>query len=101
MREAGKHLEKALAASEQRGPAALALAQCLEKVGEIPQALHYYRLAAEAGAAADQLEERSEALYRAGKLAVRMKLAKFARYLAELLRLDPNHREAALLMQCT
>ena len=36
------------------------------------------------------------------KLALRIKQIKLAqRYLAELLRIDPNHRDAAVLMQCT
>ena len=102
LREACSHFEKALADAGYRGLAALELGRSLEKMGEVPQALRYYRLAAESATAIDQREEKKESLYRAGKLALRIKQIKLAqRYLAELLRIDPNHRDAAVLMQCT
>jgi len=102
LRDACQQFEKALAHAGQRGPAALELGRCLEKLGEVPQALRHYRLAAESATSADQLEEKKESLYRAGKLALRIKLARLAqRYLAQLLRIDPNHRNAAVLMQGT
>jgi tetratricopeptide (TPR) repeat protein len=102
LRDAGQHFEKALADNRQRSSAALELGHCLEKLGEFPQALRNYRLAAEAATSPDQTEEKKESLYRAGKLALRIKLARLAqRYLAQLLRIDPSHRDAAVLMQCT
>jgi tetratricopeptide (TPR) repeat protein len=101
-REARRHFEKALPDAGQRGPAALALGQCLEELGELPEALRFYRLAAESGSSADQEDVKKESLYRAAKLALRIKLARLAqRYLAELIRIDPNHRKAAVLMQST
>ena len=101
LREACRHFEKALLDTGYRGPAALELGRCLEKIGEVPQALVHYRQAAQS-ANADQTEEKKESLYRASKLAVRVKLIRLAhRYLAELLRIDPAHREAAMLMQST
>lgn len=101
LREACRHFEKALTDAAWRGPAALELARSLEKMGDVPPALAHYRLAA-SSATADQIEEKKDSLYRAGNLAVRIKLIRLAqRYLAELLRIDPSHRDAAKLMQGT
>jgi tetratricopeptide (TPR) repeat protein len=101
IREARDHFKAALSDPACRCGAALELGRCDELFGELPEALKHYRLAAES-ANTERMEQKKAALYAAAKLALRIKLAKLAeRYLARLLRIDPNHREAILLMQCT
>ena len=99
-RTACKEFEEALASPEQRGAAALELGECLAQFFEYPQALKYYRLAAESALAKEQVEIRKEALYRAAELASRVKLRRPARrYLTELLAIDPNYRDAPQLLE--
>jgi tetratricopeptide (TPR) repeat protein len=102
LREACQAFEKALEGELERGLAALELGDCREQLGELPEALRNYRLAAERTRSPGQLAEKKDALYRAAKIALRVKLGRLARrYLAELLRIDPRHRDAEVLMQCT
>ncbi|HMC11555.1 MAG TPA: tetratricopeptide repeat protein, partial [Pirellulaceae bacterium] len=102
LREACEHLEKALGGSEERCAAAFELGDCHAQLGDLPQALRYYRLAAETPAAVGPSEAQKESLYQAGKLARRVKLAKLAnRYLTQLVRIDPHHRDTAALVQST
>ncbi|MDX1945444.1 MAG: tetratricopeptide repeat protein [Pirellulaceae bacterium] len=100
LREACARFTEALADAEQAGPAAYALGICLVEAKEVPEALKHFRLAAEAAARAGQFEVQKESLYQAGVVALRLKLFKLARrYLAELAKLDPNHRDAPALLQ--
>ena len=99
IRARGVHFEqRPLVSSEDL--AGHALANCLQQLDDVPGAMRHYRLAAESAIWTEQASSRNEALLQAGKMAVQMKLSKLAqRYLGELLRVDPNHREAAQLMQ--
>ena len=98
LREAIKHLELALGHPNERALAAFELGECQFQFGEVAQAMHFYRLAAET-ALADQAACRKQALYQSGVLALRMKLPKnAARYLRELVRIDPRYRDAASLL---
>jgi tetratricopeptide (TPR) repeat protein len=98
--EACQFFEKAQASRDHRAAAELRLGECFEKRGDVAGALHHYRASAEAAMGTYRIEEQKESLYRAGKLALRIKLAILAeRYLVQLLRIDPSHREAAVLMQ--
>jgi tetratricopeptide (TPR) repeat protein len=71
LEEACRQFEKALADSDFCGPAALSLGRCLERLGDVPQALRHYRQAIEGGMA-------GEAGPLAGKLARRIKLGRLA-----------------------
>jgi tetratricopeptide (TPR) repeat protein len=73
--EALEHLQRALAGAEERCRAALELARCYSDTGDVPQAMHFYRVAADA-ALPEQSSEKKEALRRAGSLAMRMKMPK-------------------------
>ena len=66
-----------------KGPAALEMADCLERSNQIPEALQYYRVAADSPPPADdQPDCRLPALYRAGVLASQLQLPRLAeRYL--------------------
>jgi len=80
---------KALAACE--------MADCLEQSGKIVEALQYYRMASES-AQPEQAECKKLALYRAGSLALNMRLHRLAkRYLDRLVRLDPDYADSAEL----
>lgn len=99
LRDAMHHLELALHDSVVKALAAFELGECQLQLGDVPQAMRYYRLAAE-NALAEQAACRKAALYQAGMLALRMKLFKnAARYLRELVRVDPKFRDAAALLQ--
>jgi tetratricopeptide (TPR) repeat protein len=100
--EACQHFERALTDAAVRPKAALELARCQERLGDLPAALKHYRLAAES-AGERHCEEQVAALVAAGKLALRIKLARQAqRYLKRVLMLDAENREAlALLEQLT
>ncbi len=98
LRDAIKHLELALGDPNERALAAFELGECQFQFGDVAQALHFYRLAAET-ALAEQAACRKQALYQSGVLALRMKLPKnAARYLRELVRIDPRYRDAASLL---
>lgn len=99
LRTACQEFQEALASPAQKAGAALELGECLAQFFEYPEALKYYRLAADAALAGQQVELRKEALYRGAELARRVKLRSPARkYLAELLQIDPNYRDAAKLL---
>lgn len=99
LREAMSHLEFALNDSVVKALAAFELGECQLQLGDVPQAMRYYRLAAE-NALAEQAACRKAALYQASVLALRMKLFKnAARYLRELVRVDPKFRDASQLLQ--
>jgi tetratricopeptide (TPR) repeat protein len=90
--EACEHFEKAMQSVEQRGAAAVALGDCLAELGEMPKALAQYRVAAFGGSS----DEKKEALYQAGMLAMKMKLTRLAkRYLGEVVAVEPGYRDAA------
>jgi tetratricopeptide (TPR) repeat protein len=94
--EASEHFEKAMASAEQRGAAAVALGDCLAELGDLPKALAQYRVAAIGGS----LEEKKEALYQAGMLAMKMKLGRLARrYLREVVAVDAGYRDAADVLE--
>jgi tetratricopeptide (TPR) repeat protein len=93
--EACEHFEKAMQSAEQRGAAAVALGDCLAELGDLPKALAQYRVAAFSGST----EEQKEALYQAGKLAMKMKLARLARrYLGEVVAVDAGYLDAAVMV---
>jgi tetratricopeptide (TPR) repeat protein len=99
LHDAMKHLELALGDSIQRAPAAHELGECYLQLGDVPQSLKHYRLAAE-NALTEQAVCRKQALYQSSVLALRMKLHRnAARYLRELVRIDPKYRDAAELLQ--
>lgn len=99
LHEAMKHLQLGLGDAIERAPAAFELGECYLQLGDVPQALQHYRIAAEA-ALAEQAACRKAALYQASVLTLRMKLWKnAARYLRELVRVDPKYRDAAGLLQ--
>jgi tetratricopeptide (TPR) repeat protein len=100
LRAASEQFQEALADAATKSAAAFQLGQCRAQFFEYPQALEYYRLAADSAAGPDQLAGKQEALYRAAELAARVKLKSTARrYLEELLELDPNYRDAAGLLE--
>jgi tetratricopeptide (TPR) repeat protein len=100
LRTACQEFQEALASPAQKAGAALELGECLAQFFEYPEALKHYRMAADAALAGQQVELRKEALYRAAELAQRVKLRSPARrYLAELLQIDPNYRNAAGLLE--
>jgi tetratricopeptide (TPR) repeat protein len=99
LREAMKHLELALHDNVVKALAAFELGECQLQLGDVPQAMRYYRMASE-NALAEQAMCRKAALYQASVLALRMKMYKnAARYLRELVRVDPKFRDAATLLQ--
>ncbi|QDU31165.1 Tetratricopeptide repeat protein [Anatilimnocola aggregata] len=99
LRDAIKYLTAALGDAVERAPAAFELGECLLQQGEVAQAMHFYRQAADT-ALAEQAHFRKQALYQLSLLATRMKLLKAAvRYLKELLRIDPRYRDAAAMLQ--
>jgi tetratricopeptide (TPR) repeat protein len=99
LREAIKHLQAALEDATDKALAAFELGECHLELGEVPQAMQHYRQAAE-NALADQAASRKQALYQLSVLSLRMRLLKnAARYLKELLRIDPKYRDAAQLLQ--
>ena len=100
LRAASDQFQEALADTATKSAAAFQLGQCRAQFFQYPQALEYYRLAANSAAGLDQLAGKKEALYRAAELAARVKLKSTARrYLEELLELDPNYRAAAGLLE--
>lgn len=96
--DAVKHLERALGDPQERACAAYELGECQLQFGKVAEAMRYYRLAADT-ALADQADCRKAALYQLGNLALQMKLKRnAARYLRELVRIDPKYRDAADLL---
>jgi tetratricopeptide (TPR) repeat protein len=94
-----QHLELALNDAVVKALAAFELGECQLQLGDVPQAMRYYRLASE-NALAEHVACRKAALYQASVLALRMKFHKnAARYLKELVRIDPKFRDAATLLQ--
>jgi tetratricopeptide (TPR) repeat protein len=99
LREACVSLQQALADPQQKPLAALAMGECHEELHEIPEALKHYRMAAESAQLPAQLDCKKQALYDAGRLVTGMNLPRLAqRYLGELLRLEPQHPQAAGLL---
>jgi tetratricopeptide (TPR) repeat protein len=97
--EAMKHLDRALGDPIERACAAYELGECQLQNGNVAEAMRYYRLAAET-ALAEQAACRKAALYQLGSLAGQMKLNRdAARYLRELVRIDPKYRDAVQLLQ--
>ncbi len=100
LRTACQEFQEALASPAHKADAAFQLGECLAQFFEYPEALKFYRLAADAALASNQLERRKESLYRAAELASRVKLRSPARrYLAELHKIDPHYRDAAGLLE--
>jgi tetratricopeptide (TPR) repeat protein len=100
VRDARTHLEKALADANVRSPAALALGHCLKQLDDIPGALRHYRLAVDSAIWTDHQACRTEALLHAAKLTAQMKMPKLAqRYATELLRIDPDNRDATKMLE--
>jgi tetratricopeptide (TPR) repeat protein len=96
--EAVKHLERALGDAIERAPAAYELGECQLQNGSVAEAMRYYRLAAET-ALAEQAACRKAALYQLASLAGQMKLNRdAARYLRELVRIDPKYRDAVQML---
>jgi hypothetical protein len=78
VREAREHLTKALDDPQWRCPAAIELARCHQQMVELPQALHFYRLALE-GAHRGHLAERKAAQAAAAKLAEKIGMPRLAK----------------------
>ncbi len=94
--EACQRFNQALNDALHRPAAALELGECQEQFEQYPQALTLYRQAFESAVFPGHFDLKKEALYHAGILAARIKLFKQAKhYLTELLRLDPQYKEAA------
>lgn len=75
--------------------ASLALGECSEQFDDVPQALEHFRNAAKAASEPAHWNIRVEALFRAAKLTARLKLYRLAaRYVGDLLQIEPNHAEA-------
>jgi tetratricopeptide (TPR) repeat protein len=97
--EAVKHLQRALGDPLEQACAAYELGECQLQLGEVAEAMRYYRFAAEM-ALADQASCRKAALYQLASLASQMKLRRNAtRYLRELVRVDPKYRDAAQMLE--
>jgi tetratricopeptide (TPR) repeat protein len=75
--DATEQFKKALDDASFHAPAALELGDCHSQLGDLVQALRYYRLAAQA-ATPTRVRERQQARQRAGKLAAQLKLSKLA-----------------------
>jgi tetratricopeptide (TPR) repeat protein len=76
------------------------MGECLQQLRKYPEALQQYRISAESALGPDQLDCKKRALYEAGKLAKRIKMTRLSqRYLAELLQLDSNYKNAAELLR--
>ena len=101
VRDACQRFEEALEDADQKCFAAFELAECQQQFDEFPEAFRLYRLAAESATQPEQLECQKRALYQAGKLATRIKMDALARrYLAAVVRIDPQYQDAAELLQC-
>jgi tetratricopeptide (TPR) repeat protein len=99
VREACQKLEEALRDADQRCHAALELGECHRQQGDPLEALRYFRMAADSAHQPQHLGSRKQALYHAGGLAAKLRLRKLAeRYLAELLRLDANYKDAPAML---
>jgi len=92
LEQAAQRFEEALTDAQQRPAAALELGECQRQFENIPEALRYYRLAAESAELPDQQETKKRALWQAIGLTQRIKLTKLSqRYLSELARIDPKY----------
>jgi tetratricopeptide (TPR) repeat protein len=95
-RQALEPLQGGLAIPAHRAVASLEIGEILQSYKQFPRALQCYRQAVQL-AAADALHQdcRKRALYRAGMLAMSMKLMDSAQqYLSELVRIAPDYRDA-------
>lgn len=98
--QACERFEESLHDRRIRHATALALGDCCEQMQRIPDALRYYRLAADGQAARLSLECQTDALLRASRLAQNLKLGRLARrYAVWLLQLDPQHQGGAALIE--
>ncbi len=98
--QACERFEEALPDAQTRHAAALELGDCCEQMQRRADACRYYRVAADGPAPPEALDCQSEALLRASRLALGLKLSKVARrYAAWLLQLDPRHQGAAALVE--
>jgi tetratricopeptide (TPR) repeat protein len=100
LEEAARRFEEALSDPAQQPAAAFELGECQRQWNDVPEALRFYRLAAESAggpeAAPEQLETKKQALWQAVGLATRVKLGRLAqRYLSELAQIDPRYAPAA------
>jgi tetratricopeptide (TPR) repeat protein len=104
LEQAAVRFEEALSDAAQRPAAAFELGECQRQWNNLPEALRYYRLAAESAGASErlpeslpaQVETKKQALWQAVGLATRIKLGKLAqRYLSELARIDPRYAAPA------
>ncbi len=94
--EAYDQLSRALDHPEHKAGANLAAGECLQRLKKYGEALQLFRHAIEMSEELQQEDYRKLALYRAGTLAVAIKLIEPAqRYLSELVALDPVYRDAA------
>lgn len=89
LREALLRFEEALPGAQQKCHAAFEMGECLEQLGQLPEALRHYRLSAESANGPADLDCQRRALHKAASTAQHIKLPRVAeRYLAELKRLD-------------
>jgi hypothetical protein len=96
IRESLEPLQCGLAIPEHRAVASLEIGEILQGYKQYPKALQCYRQAVQLAATEEHLAAcKKRALYRAGTLAMNMKLRDSARqYLSELARIDPDYHEA-------
>jgi tetratricopeptide (TPR) repeat protein len=89
---ARQRFEEALADLAEQPAAAFELGECQRQLANVPEALRYYRLAAESATTDQQQATKKLALWQAVGLATRLKLTRLAqRYLNELARIDPQY----------
>jgi tetratricopeptide (TPR) repeat protein len=95
LEQARQRFEEALSDPAQQPVAALELGEVQRQHANVPEALRYYRLAADTALTPAQQETKKLALWQAVGLATRIKLTKLAqRYLSELARIDPRYGDA-------
>ena len=96
LREALEPLQAGLEVEEHRAVASLEIGEILQHYRQFPKALQCYRQAAQLAASHGREHEiRKLSLYRAGILAASMQLTDSAtQYLSELLRVDPQYKDA-------
>lgn len=89
LREAIARFQEALCGARQKCQAAFEIGDCLEQLGELPEALRQFRLSAESATEPTDIECHKRALQRSASVASQIKLPRVAqRYLAELEHLD-------------
>ena len=100
LEQAAQKFEHALVDPAVQPAAAFELGECQRQFENIPEALRYYRLAADSAALPAHQETKKRALWQAVGLASRIKLTKLSqRYLSELARIDPQYRADAGLVE--